>query len=192
MLSPQAIVGDSDGRFVTWSQNGGTSANDGHIRFYSESGLDEMSIPLTKVNDLYFCETDTCVLDNTPDEVRTSHVNKISVGPMIHKLKHPTTKAGQLEAELWAARLGFCGEWQLDNIAANADGLPPKFCPHPLRFIDTKEQASVRKQPAKKDSEWTQRAGARFYCDFGFLRASTSDYAKPDEDEDRVVKSFDG
>ena len=138
ILSPQAIVDDSDGRFVTWSHNGSTSAYDGHIWFYSESGLDEMSIPLTKVNGLYFCETDTCVLDNTPDEVRTAHVNKISVGPTIHKLKHPTTKSRQLEAEIWAARLGFCGEWQLDTITANADGLPPKFRPHPLRFIDTK------------------------------------------------------
>ena len=147
---------------MTWSQNGGTSVNDGHIRFYGKSGFDEMSIALTKVNGLYLCETDTCVLDNSPDEVRTAHVSKISFGPSIHKFKHLTTKSRQLEAELWAARLGFCGEWKVDTITANANGLPPKFRPHTLRCIDTKEQASVRKQPAKKDSERTLRAGERF------------------------------
>ena len=35
------------------------------------------------------------------------------------------------------------------------------------------------------------RCGQQFYMDFGFLRASTEDYARPNEKNDRVVESFD-
>ena len=34
--------------------------------------------------------------------------------------------------------------------------------------------------------------GERFYVDFGFLRSSTEDFSRPNEDSDRVVQSFDG
>ena len=36
------------------------------------------------------------------------------------------------------------------------------------------------------------RAGARLFCDFGFIRSSTDDYQTPDAERDRVVKSFHG
>ncbi len=34
--------------------------------------------------------------------------------------------------------------------------------------------------------------GRRFYMDFGFMRASSSDYTKPNKKLDRVVDSWDG
>ena len=44
--------------------------------------------------------------------------------------------AQQLESELWAARLGFCGEeWQLDVIPGCAEGTPNQSDYHPSRFF---------------------------------------------------------
>ena len=80
----------------------------------------------------------------------------------------------------------------MDTITAVADGIPSKLHPHPFRLIDHKEQAAIRKQPAAKSAERAERAGARFFCDFGFIRSSTDDYLKPDPERDRIVKSFDG
>ena len=68
-----------------------------------------MPILFCKANNLYYCETNACVLENTPEGVRTAHVDKMCVGEMVHKLKHPmpTSKAKKLEAELWKARFFF-------------------------------------------------------------------------------------
>ncbi len=38
----------------------------------------------------------------------------------------------------------------------------------------------------------TSEAGKRYYMDFGFMRASCSDYRKPNPKTDRVVQSWDG
>ena len=38
----------------------------------------------------------------------------------------------QLEAYLWQAQLGHCGEWQLKVIPHAVDGTPKEFTPHPL------------------------------------------------------------
>ena len=45
----------------------------------------------------------------------------------------PTNLARQLESELWAARMGHCGEDQLISMATRADGLPNNFVFHPSR-----------------------------------------------------------
>ena len=94
-------------------------------------------------------------------------------------------------AELWAARLGFCGESQLDKLPACVDGVPTQFEYHPFMFIDHKEQARIRKQAAQRVARKLSLCGQRFYADFGILRASTEDYARPNEEDDRVVASFD-
>jgi hypothetical protein len=102
-----------------------------------------------------------------------------------HSQQRPVDATRQLESELWAARLGHCGEWQLDVIPTAAEGLPPTFEYHPFRFVDHCEQARIRKQAATKTASRFQHCGARFYVDFGFLRASTSNYTKPNPKEDR-------
>ena len=62
----------------------------------------------------------------------------------------------------------------------------------PFRYIDFKEQAYSRKQPANKVFERMQACGEEFYMDFGFMRASTADYKRPNKQTDRVVLSYDG
>jgi hypothetical protein len=97
----------------------------------------------------------------------------------------PTTKARQLESEVWLLRLGSPGVDQLDVLPQLTTGLPPVFDHHPFRFVDFKEQAQIRKQAAQRSAVWTTECKRRFYMDFGFMRASTSDYSRPDKNKDR-------
>jgi hypothetical protein len=89
-------------------------------------------------------------------------------------------------------RLGSPGEDQLDLLHGKVKGIPPGFQYHPFRFIDWKEEARVKRQAAGRAVERTSETGRRFYMDFGFMRASSSDYSKPDKSIDRVVDSWDG
>ena len=77
-------------------------------------------------------------------------------------------------------------------IPAHATGTPLKFFPHPLRFVAHKEQARIRKQPVGTHPQPATLPGQRFFMDFGFMRASTSNYSAPNLETDRVVQSFDG
>ena len=181
ILSPQAIIEGSKGRFTEWVQSGNTNGKPGYIRFYSSSGLLTMDLELEMANGLYYCKADTFALDQAPKYPRTSVASA-----------KPTTPAKQLEAELWAARLGFCGEWQLDVLPQNADGTPTSFAPHPFRDIEWKNQAGIRKQRAGSTPMKVTHAGERFYADFGFVRASAIDYTKPSKEKDRIVQSYDG
>ncbi|KAL9185818.1 hypothetical protein ACHAXT_003595 [Thalassiosira profunda] len=127
------------------------------------------------------------------DEARESTIYHARAPTKLQLRKGPTDPASQLESELWAARLGFCGEWQLDVIPASADGLPEQFNYHPFRFIDFKEAARIRKGAARRRAERVKGCGQRYYMDYGFMRASSSDFTSPKDDDDgRIVESFDG
>ena len=131
------------------------------------------------------------------DPFNTPYSNKVDNKPSPPPKKssyrrRPVEPAKHLESELWAARLGFCGEWQLDVIPACATGLPNHFDYHPFRFIDHKEQARIRRQAAGRKVERVKKCGQRFYVDFGFMRASNTDFSRPNTKEDRVIQSYDG
>ena len=191
IMSPQAIVEDSRGRMVKWTQTGTARFADdklqGNISFYDLDDVLVLQIPLERKNGLYFSSVNTMTIDSAPQPPPP-----VAPAPTVNRVRRPTTKRQQVEAELWAARLGFCGEWQLDAITKAADGLPDVLAPHPFRFQNIKEQANVRRQPASHSSERLTRPGQRFFMDFGFMRASTDDFSRPDSKRDRVVKSFDG
>lgn len=89
-------------------------------------------------------------------------------------------------------RLGSPGEDQLDLLPGRVTGIPHGFQYHPFRFIDWKEEARVQKQAAGKAVERTTEIGRRFYMDFGFMWASSTDYSRPKKVNDRVVASWDG
>jgi hypothetical protein len=90
---------------------------------------------------------------------------------------------------LW---LGSPGEKELDMLPGNVMGVPPKFHYHPFYYIDWKEEAQIHKQAALRSSIRTTEARRRFYMDFGYMRASTSDYNQPNKATDRVIYSRDG
>jgi len=89
-------------------------------------------------------------------------------------------------------RLGSPGEKQLDLLPGNVTGVPQGFQYHPFQFIDWKEEARIQKQAAGRSADRTTESKRRFYMDFGFMRASTSQYSKPNKKDDRVVLSYDG
>jgi hypothetical protein len=103
-------------------------------------------------------------------------------------------KEKQIEADLWQARLGHCSEWQLKVLPMSADGLPSRFHPHPFASYDHYNHARIRKRPATRGKHPSRavKKRQRWFMDFGFLRASTTDYSRPDKTRDRVVTSFDG
>ncbi len=83
------------------------------------------------------------------------------------------------ELELWMLRLGSTGEDQLDLLHGRVKGIPPGFHYHPFRFIDWKVEARVQRQATGRAVERTSEVGRRFYMDFGFMRASSLVYTKP-------------
>ncbi len=101
---------------------------------------------------------------------------ELSAPPRSRVTVRPTNLARQLESELWAARMGHCGEDQLISLATRADGLPNNFTFHPFRYIDWKEQACIHKRAALCVAQKVHDASAHFYMDFGFIRASSIDY----------------
>jgi hypothetical protein len=104
----------------------------------------------------------------------------------------PTNLARQLESELWAACLGHCGKDQLIALATWADSLPNSFEFHPFQHIDWKVQAWIRKSTARQQALEVDEAGAQFYMDFGFIRASSDNYQRPNTRSDRIVDSYEG
>ena len=74
-----------------------------------------------------------------------------------------------MESELWAARLGLCGWWQLAALLGKVDGIRKLFKCHPFWFIDHKEAALIQKRPAGKTPHRMGGARQRFFMDFGFL-----------------------
>ena len=98
-----------------------------------------------------------------------------------------------MESELWMLRLGSPGEDQLNLLLlGKATGIPSSFQYHPFWLVDWKEEARVQKQAAGKAAERTTEVGRRFYMDFGFMRASTSNYLRLNKTHDRVISSWDG
>ena len=99
----------------------------------------------------------------------TKRFKKDKPPPKFKYRKRPVGPAQQLESEMWAARLRFYGEWQLDVIPACADGLPMQFGYHLFRYIDHKEQAPVHRQAAGHKAHRVPGCGQSFFVDFGLF-----------------------
>ncbi len=104
----------------------------------------------------------------------------------------PTSKARQVESELWMLCFGSPGEHQLDVLPIHVVGTPPVFKYHPFRYIDFKEQAYIRKKAAQRKAERIPTCGTEFFMDFGFMRSLTEDYRRPNKSTDWVVTLYDG
>jgi hypothetical protein len=129
-----------------------------------------------------------------PNEFIASHV---ACNTPVSILKRPSkyspiSKDKQLESDLWLLRLGSPSVSQLDRLPGNATGLPSVFEHHPFRFIDFKAQAEIRKQAVQRSAVRTIKQKQKFYMDFGFMRASTSNFSQADMSKDHVVLSNDG
>ena len=111
--------------------------------------------------------------------------------PLSTALRPPPSRR-IMESETWMLRLGSPGIDQLDLLPGNVTGIPPGFQNHSFRFIDWKEEARIQEQAAQRSAKCTTEAKQCYYMDFGFMRASTSDFSRPDKKSNRVVTSYDG
>jgi hypothetical protein len=142
---------------------------------------------------LYYCASDVYTVDRTPVHVQCL---RTAVAPTTTRRPapkySPTTRARQVESEVWALRFGSPGEHQLDVLPKHVVGLPPVLEYHPFHCIDFKEWAYIRKQPAGPSAERIPTRGSEFFMDFGFMRASTDNCRCPNKDTNRIVTSYDG
>ena len=200
IISPQAIVDSSD-VFHSWQQTGFRigDTTPGRIRFDSHDGLVGMSMTLVYHEGLHYCPTNVCTLDHTPATRFSPALHRVARHegntPITRPARSrfvPTSKAKQVESEVWLLRLGSPGVRQLDLLPGSVTGIPTNFRYHPFHYIDHKEQASIKKIPAQPSSVRTTERKRRFYMDFGFMRASTTDYSRPNKSTDRVAQSYDG
>ncbi len=97
-----------------------------------------------------------------------------------------------MESEVWALRFGSPREGQLDMLPKHVNGTPPVFEYHPFHHIDFKEQAYIRKQPSRKTAEQLPGCGSEFFLDFGFMRASSDNYRRPNKATDWIALSYNG
>ena len=192
IISPDAILQASD-ILVHWQQEGHRNGGPGNIRFSSDSGLYAITLSLEKCDGLYYCPTDVFTVAKDPTtRPGVPSLNRIAA-PSVPA--PPNEKRGKryypvhcdciTEPEAWMLRLGSPGK----DLPGNVTGIPPGFQYHPFCFIDWKEEAHIQKQAAQRTAERTTEAKRRFYMDFGFMRASTSDFFRPNKKTDRFVTS---
>jgi hypothetical protein len=165
IISPQAILGSSN-LFASWTMTGYKDDRPGAIHFDSHDGFVTMSIQLVCRDGLYYCPTNIFTLGSCP--LMSPHNNCTHAQPPFPipaiqwvgnqpspPILHPppcmvlTTKACQLESEVWLLRLESPGVSQLNAPPQNVTGLPATFEYHPFRFVNFKEQAWIRKQAAQ-------------------------------------------
>ena len=195
--SPQAMVrtgtshGDRGKHLHEFRIRGFADGKPGLLEFYNNEGELAIRQELQQRNGLFYYGSSH--LGTGPTPIAT--VNRLMAmrarkPPRPHW--GPVDRTKQLESETWAIRLGGCGESLLLAMPKHALGLPPSFDCHPFRYIDHKEQAYVRKRPARKKAERMPERAMRFFMDFGFIRASSTDFSRPDPSKDPVITSFDG
>ena len=145
---------------------------------------------------LYYCPTDVFTVDRDPVRCNAPVIGRALVppDPVTSRYKDyiPVSHNRLTESELLMLRLSSPGKDQLDLLHGKVTGIPPGFQNHPFWYIDSKEEARVQRQAAGRAVERTSEVGRRFYMDFGFMWALSSDYTKPNKTLDRVVDSWDG
>jgi hypothetical protein len=195
IISPQAILTASD-VLIHWTQTGHKDGSPGTIRFDSDSSLLSFTMTLENKDGLYYCPTDAFTVAQDPVRCNVPLIRCAIVPPppvkRRHKSYNPVSRNCITELELWMLRLGSPGEDQLNLMSGRVTGLPPEFKYHAFWHIDWKEEARVQKQKALKLAERTMDTSQCFYMDFGFMRASSSDYNGHRKSNDRVVSSWDG
>jgi hypothetical protein len=194
IISPVAVLATSD-QFFYWTQVGCKDPTmPGSFHFTSRDGRLLMTFNLEYCEGLFYCTTDVYTVGVDPAQARCHR----TVAPKVPNVCRttskfsPTSKARQVESEVWMLRFGSPSKHQLDVLPLHVIGTPPVFEYHPFRYINFKEQAYICKQAARCTSERIPTCGAEFYMDFGFMRLSTDDYKCPNKATNHVVTLYDG
>jgi hypothetical protein len=159
IISPQAILASSN-FFVTWMMTGFKDGHPVSLYFDSHDGFLHMLLTLVCHNGLYYCPTDVFTIDQSPIRANpaqtpaTATVLRVVNERQQLVLRQPsryesTTKARQLESEVWLLCLGSPRVDQLNVLLQLTTRLPPVTDYHPFQFVDFKEQARIQKQAAQ-------------------------------------------
>jgi hypothetical protein len=188
IISPEAIVAASN-TLVHWTQEGHKGSDPGSIRFLSKSGLYLITLSLEKRDGLYYCPTDAFMINRNPSCPAIPSIERATAPPQLTipcRGQHyfPVTQDRMVESKVWMQCFGCPGEDQLDLLPRNVTGIPPGFQYHPFQFIDWKEKARIQKQAALQSAERTMETKRRSYLDFSFMRASTSNFNRPNKAHD--------
>jgi hypothetical protein len=136
IISPAAILASSN-VFYYWTQDGCKDPTvPGRIRFTSKDGLLSMFFYLEYRDGLYYCSTDVFAVDHD-NSVRvccrqTNAPLSADVKCIPSKFAPATSRARQVESEVWLLCLGSPGEGQLDILPGNVTGTPAVFEYHPF------------------------------------------------------------
>ncbi len=135
IISPAAILASSKA-FFYWTQDGCKDPTvPRRIRFTSKDGLQSMFFDLENRDGLYYCSTDVFAVDHdNPVRVR-NQCTKAQPPPDVKRNPPkftPTSKARQVESEVWLLRLGSPGKGQLEVLPGNITGTPAVFEYHPF------------------------------------------------------------
>jgi hypothetical protein len=198
ILSPHAICRSSDGFLSKWIQEGNINPLKGNVTFYNKHGVPIIQLELQHRNGLFYTRTSVMAI-NHPTNVENHTFNRMvylhtedgidsdedeeasldwdfsleeaTANINIEAPAHNPRRL-QLEADLWQARLGHCGEWQLKVIPHAVQGTPTQFTPHPISTYEHYNRARIRKFQATKGKHPSRASTAkqRFFMDFGFLQ----------------------
>ena len=163
-----------------------------------------MRMTLVLHDGLHYCPTDVYTMDSMPALRYMPAVQRVACSKSLpglapvsgqsrsHERFIPVSKAKQVKSEVWLLCLGSPGVRQLDLLPGCVTGIPSDFRYHPLHYLNHKEHATIKKRPAQQSAVRTLECKHCLYMGFGFMRSSTSDYARPNKSTDWVVISYDG
>jgi hypothetical protein len=194
IISPAVVLATSD-QLYCWTQVGCKDpTTPGSLHFTSHDGRFSLTFDLEYYDGLYYCTSDVFTVGVEP----VRGLCHCTVAPKVPDVRRtpsrfaPTSKARQVQSEVWMLQFGSPGEHQLNVLLQHIVGTPSMFEYHPFCYIDFKEQAYIRKQAAQLTAERIPTCGAEFYMDFGFMWSSTKDNKWPNKATERVVTLYDG
>jgi hypothetical protein len=111
IILPQAILASSD-VFVSWTMTGYKDGRPGSLQFDSHDGFLHVHLSLVCHDGLYYCPTDVFTLDHSPIRVNSAWAPTDATVLCVTNNRpqsvlrwpscyEPTTKAHQLESEVW-------------------------------------------------------------------------------------------
>jgi hypothetical protein len=134
IISPAAVLATSD-QFFYWTQVGCKDPRmPGSLHFLSRDGQLLMTFDLEYCEGLYYCTTDVYTVGVDPPQAWCH----CTVAPKVPDVRRtpskfpPTSKAQQVESEVWMLRFGFPGKHQLDVLPLHVIGTPRVFEYHPF------------------------------------------------------------
>ena len=176
VISPTDVVIKHE-EFDSWWQVSNVHDGSGHLRFYSSSGLNHITVPLIMKNNLWFVEQDVArSLYRASVQNATSAFISAVDGSTLH--------------HLWHHRLGHQGTTITTQVSKVCDGVPNLTVKNPFHYCDDCSRGKMTSMIKGHDhSEHVATSfGERFQMDFGFVRGT---YKKEGATAGPLVTSID-